>query len=81
MVMKMLSAMVMGFCVLAAAALPSARAQVAGGWSNASVKEEGVVQAAQFAVKVQQQTMKAAGKSDKVSLIKIARRGSRLWQA
>ena len=49
--MKKLVAIVTGFCVLAAAALPAAGAQLAGGWSAASVKDKVVVQAAEFAVK------------------------------
>jgi hypothetical protein len=61
-----------GVCVLAAvAALPLAKAQVPGGWSEASVKDNGVVDAAQFAVKAQQQAMKAAGKGEKLTLVKI----------
>jgi hypothetical protein len=58
--------------VLAVFVLSSARAQVPGGWSEASVKDKGVVQATQFAVKAQQQAMQAGGKKDeKITLVKI----------
>lgn len=71
-VMRSLIVMVTGFCVLVtAAALPIAKAQVPGGWSKVSIKDKGVVDAAQFAVKAQQKAIKAAGKGEKVALVKI----------
>ena len=70
--MRSFVAVGMGFCVLlAGAACPSARDPMPGGWSKVSVKGEGVVQAAQFAVKAQQEAMKADGKGEKIILVKI----------
>jgi len=54
-----------------AAALPVAQAQVAGGWSDVSTKDQGAIQAAQFAVDAQRQAMKAAAKDAKITLVNI----------
>ena len=72
MVMKSMFAVMMGSCVLlVAAALEPAWAQMPGGVSKASVKDEGVVQAAKFAVKAQQQAMKGEHKDEKLTLVKV----------
>ena len=71
-IVKSLFAVAVSFCVLLApAALPLAKAQVPGGASEASVKDRGVVQAAQFAIEAQQAVAKAAGKAEKLTLVKI----------
>lgn len=56
--------------LLALSFLPSAWGQP-GGWAKASVKEQAVIDAANFAVKAQQEELKKAGKEDKLTLDKI----------
>jgi hypothetical protein len=46
-------------------------AQKAGGWTKASVKEQPVIDAADFAITAQQQLLKKAGKQEKLALQKI----------
>ena len=64
-----------GMCVvMALLTVDAAHGQVGGkpgGVSNASVKDQGVVDAAAFAVKAQQKALKKAGKADAISLVKI----------
>jgi len=48
-----------------------AQAQVPGGWSKASVKDQGVVDAAKFAIKAQQAALAKGGSNDKLELTEI----------
>ncbi|MFM2095471.1 MAG: hypothetical protein RIS70_2595 [Planctomycetota bacterium] len=57
-----------------------ARAQVPGGWTKASVKDEGVLSAAQYAIKAEQKVMKEAGNAKKLSLVKIQEAQSQVVQ-
>ena len=62
----------LGSLVLLATFLtPSVLGQLAGGWAKASVKEKPVLDAAQFAVKAQQEELKKTGKEVKLVLEKI----------
>ena len=46
-------------------------AQMPGGWSKASVKDQQVIQAAKFALNAQQKAIKDAGGTEKLTLLKI----------
>lgn len=61
-------------------AISIASAQVPGGWTKASVKDEGVISAAQYAIKAEQKAMKEAGNAKKLSLIKIQEAQSQVVQ-
>lgn len=71
--MRSLIVMAGGVCLLAtaAAAVSPAVAQVPGGWSQVSVRDKGVVDAAQFAVRARQRAMDAAGEGGKIGLSEI----------
>ena len=55
-------------------------AQVPGGWTKASVKDEGVISAAQYAIKAEQKVMQEAGNKKKLSLVKIQEAQSQVVQ-
>jgi hypothetical protein len=59
------------FTLLTILDLSNATAQRPGGWSKVDAKDKGVVSAAQFAVKAQEQALKEAGKEEKLALTKI----------
>lgn len=67
-----------GFCAFASSLI--ATAQVPGGWTKVSVKDEGVVLAAQYAIKAQQKVMKESGDLKKLTLVRIQEAQSQVVQ-